>query len=213
MISELTCVREASAPVVVFRLAGTLNVGSAATVRSALRKALVEGPSALLVDLGATRVADPLALTVFAAFAHTAAGWPGCPVMVCASNDPVRAELHRMAIDRAVPVYVDRAGCARRRGGSSRGSPARPQPAGEPVGGRAGPRAGPCRLRRVADHAHRRRGGIGGERVGQQCCASRWRRGGTASGAGAVIWCTCRSATATRIRPGACYPAWSGTTV
>jgi anti-sigma regulatory factor (Ser/Thr protein kinase)/anti-anti-sigma regulatory factor len=73
-----------------------------------MHKELAESPPAILVDLAETRVADSLALTIFAAFAHTAAEWPGCPVMVCAPSAAVRADLHRMAIDRAVPIYADR---------------------------------------------------------------------------------------------------------
>src|SRR5262245_12061857 len=108
MTPELICLWDASASMIVLRLAGTLTVESAATVRSALHKARAEAPPAILVDLDETRVADPVALTVFTAFAHTAAGWPGCPVLVCAPSNTVRADLHRLAIDRAVPIYADR---------------------------------------------------------------------------------------------------------
>src|SRR3954470_23537454 len=107
-MAKLICVLDASAPVTVLRLAGTLSVESAATVRSAMHKVLADAPPAILVDLDETTVADPVALTLFAAFAHTAAGWPGCPLLVCAPSDSVRADLHRMAIDRAVPIYADR---------------------------------------------------------------------------------------------------------
>jgi hypothetical protein len=47
-------------------------------------------------------------LTVFTAFARTAASWPGCPILLCAPDQPLRADLDRLAIDRALPIHPDR---------------------------------------------------------------------------------------------------------
>ena len=101
----LTCVVECSAPIGVLRLVGSLTVESASMVRSALHKALTEQPSAIVVDLSGTTADDPIALTVFTAFAHTAAGSPGCPVLLCAPAQRLAEDLERMGVNRAVPVY------------------------------------------------------------------------------------------------------------
>jgi hypothetical protein len=61
-----------------------------------------------VVDLAAMTVTSDVLLTVFSAFARTAAGWPGCPVVLCAASKTLRADLTRMAITRAIPVYLDR---------------------------------------------------------------------------------------------------------
>src|SRR4051812_36746598 len=75
MSATLTCAWQAHHPVAVLHLVGGLDTGSAVTVRAALHKALAEQPSAIVVDLADLDVEDDLALTVFTAFARTAATW------------------------------------------------------------------------------------------------------------------------------------------
>lgn len=108
MSTDLVCRWEQSTPVAVLRLSGQLHVTSATAVLDALHEALAAQPAAIVVDLGQTTVLDDAALTMFAAFARTAAGWLACPLLVCAPTEPQRADLERLAVSRAVPVYPDR---------------------------------------------------------------------------------------------------------
>jgi anti-anti-sigma factor len=91
----------------VLRLDGQLDFASAVTVRTALHKALAEQPNAIVVDLSDLVVLDDITLTVFTAFTRAAAEWPGCPVLLTASEPTVRASLERMGISRLTPVYPD----------------------------------------------------------------------------------------------------------
>lgn len=101
------CLWTPSHPVAVLRVVGRLDLDSAVAVRTALHKGLVDQPAAIVVDLGAVTVDEDIVLTLFAAFARTAAGWPGCSLVLCASSEPLRAALARMAINRVVPVRAD----------------------------------------------------------------------------------------------------------
>jgi len=106
---DLTCVWEVAAPLAVVRLSGRLDLGTAVDVRTTLYKALTEQPAAIVVDLSGLTVEDDVTLTVFLAFARTAAGWPGCPVLLCGAAGTLAEALDRMGIHRALPVYPDRA--------------------------------------------------------------------------------------------------------
>jgi anti-sigma regulatory factor (Ser/Thr protein kinase)/anti-anti-sigma regulatory factor len=108
MTRPLTCAVESTAPVAVLRLAGFLDLESAADLRTVLHKALAGQPTAIVVDLGELRVDEDVVLTVFTAFARTAAGWSGCPVLLCAPEAGLATALDRIAVSRAVPVYRDR---------------------------------------------------------------------------------------------------------
>lgn len=66
-------------------LAGGLGLADVTVVRMHLLKCLAEQPRALLVDLSALTVAEPIALNVFAAVAGQAARWPGTCVLFCAA--------------------------------------------------------------------------------------------------------------------------------
>jgi len=107
--AALTCVREIDAPVAVVRLSGRLDLATAVDVRTALYKALTEQPAAIVVDLSDLTVHDDVTLTVFLAFARSAAGWPGCPVLLCGAAGTLAGALDRMGIHRALPVHPDRA--------------------------------------------------------------------------------------------------------
>lgn len=105
----LTCTLESPPPVAVISLTGQLDLSTAAHARSALHKVLAEQPEAMMIDLAGLVVTDDLALTVFTALGRAAAAWPGCPVLLCAPDPEVFADLHRIAVSRALPVYRDRA--------------------------------------------------------------------------------------------------------
>jgi anti-anti-sigma regulatory factor len=107
--NRLTCAQESPPPVTVLSLAGQLDLTTAAQARTALYKVLAEQPNAIVLDLAGLTVVDDVALTVFAAFNRAAAAWPGCPVILCTQDPAVVADLTRMAVSRAIPVYPDRA--------------------------------------------------------------------------------------------------------
>jgi len=109
MSDALVCVLESSSPVAVLRLTGLLDVATAVEVRAALHKTITGQPSAIVVDLAGVTVNDEVVLTLFAAVARTAAGWPGCPVLLCAPSPTVHRGLDRMGVARALPIYPDRA--------------------------------------------------------------------------------------------------------
>ncbi|MDT4988156.1 MAG: hypothetical protein QOI74_2250 [Micromonosporaceae bacterium] len=108
MNQSLECVLEAAAPVAVLRLTGRLDPTSAPAVQLALTKALTAQPSAIVVDLCEVTVDDDRGLSVFGAVGRTAAGWPGCPVLLSASS-ALRARLARLSVSRTLAVYPDRA--------------------------------------------------------------------------------------------------------
>jgi len=103
----LRCLWEPSGPIGVLRVIGRLSLDSVPIVRAALHKGLVDQPSAIVVDLDAVTVDDDIVLTLFSALARTAAGWPGCSLVLCAPGRPVRSALDRLGISRAVPVFPD----------------------------------------------------------------------------------------------------------
>src|SRR5437870_1202084 len=104
----LTCVLESSPPAMVLRLHGVLDLDGAVRVRAALHKALAAQPSAIVVDLAAVRVHDEIMLAVFAAFARTAAAWPGCAVLVCGPDQALTAAMGRTVAGCLLPAYADR---------------------------------------------------------------------------------------------------------
>jgi anti-anti-sigma regulatory factor len=106
---DLTCAVESVGSVAVVRLAGRLDLVTAVGARTALQKALTGLPTAILVDLAGLSVDDDVVLTLFSAFARTAAGWPGCPVLLYGPGSDLSAALDRTAVSRVVPVHADRA--------------------------------------------------------------------------------------------------------
>ncbi|TWH69603.1 STAS domain-containing protein [Micromonospora olivasterospora] len=120
-MSRMTCeVREGS-PVTVVRLHGGLDLSSMRSVHRALDRCLVAQPDALVVDLGDVTVRDRLALSVFAAAARRAAGWPAVPFVLCAPPPEAASWLAESTAGRAVPVRRDVAEAAR-----TAGAPPRP---------------------------------------------------------------------------------------
>ncbi|UQU68068.1 ATP-binding protein [Couchioplanes caeruleus] len=86
-------------------LSGRLGLPDSATLRTRLMECLAEQPDALLVDVAALTVSEPLALAAFSAVARQAARWPGIPVMLCAPRPEVRHSLGLAAYKR-LPVYA-----------------------------------------------------------------------------------------------------------
>jgi hypothetical protein len=76
-------------------------------VHTVLESCLATLPDALVVDLEKLSVADPLALSVFAAAARRAADWPAVPMVLCAPPSEVAERLAASAVCRVVPVRRD----------------------------------------------------------------------------------------------------------
>jgi anti-anti-sigma regulatory factor/anti-sigma regulatory factor (Ser/Thr protein kinase) len=89
-------------------LVGDLTLPTTVDVRNSLHKALAGQPALIVVDLEGTTIRDGLALLAFSTFARTASAWPGCPVVIYAPQPATRAELDRMAVNRAMPIFADR---------------------------------------------------------------------------------------------------------
>jgi anti-anti-sigma regulatory factor/anti-sigma regulatory factor (Ser/Thr protein kinase) len=106
----LTCVAESRGPDALVLLAGQLDLTTAVEARTVLHKALAVQPGAIVVDLSGLTADDDVVLTLFSAFARTAAEWPGCPVLLCGADPRLREALDRMAVSRIVPLYPDQAG-------------------------------------------------------------------------------------------------------
>jgi hypothetical protein len=67
-------------------LAGGFYLSDVTAVRQHLLHCLAEQPRALLVDLSALAVAQPMALALFTAVAQQAIRWPGAAVLFCAAS-------------------------------------------------------------------------------------------------------------------------------
>lgn len=80
-------------PIAVVRLTGDLTAADAAAVRSGLVEALVEEPTALIIDLAGLMTLEPVAAQVFVGLAGRAALWPGTSVLLCAPVPQVAAAL------------------------------------------------------------------------------------------------------------------------
>src|SRR5689334_5047953 len=80
------CVPDPASPVPLMHLVGELDLASAATLRTTLHKMLTDEPAGVVLDASGLTVAEEVALSLFAAFADTAAQWPGCPVVLCAPS-------------------------------------------------------------------------------------------------------------------------------
>ncbi|MER7420756.1 ATP-binding protein [Micromonospora peucetia] len=91
----------------VVRLRGGLDLGTMRTVHTALDGCLADQPDALVVDLTDVTVRDPLALSVFAATARRAAGWPAVPVVLCAPPPEAADWLAQSTACRVLPVRRD----------------------------------------------------------------------------------------------------------
>ncbi|GIJ20526.1 ATP-binding protein [Micromonospora lutea] len=88
----------------VVRLTGTLDMTSMRQVYALLEECLDRQPDALLVDLTELAVREELAVSVFAAVARRAAGWPVVPLVLCTPHPDAAALLAGSAACRVLPV-------------------------------------------------------------------------------------------------------------
>jgi anti-anti-sigma regulatory factor len=107
MRASLVCESRVDPPLVVVRVAGLLTLATAAQLRMAGLKALVEEPQAVLLDVRELTLTDDVHLTVLSALARHAAAWPSIPIIVCGPHPALTAAVTRLAIDRQVIVCAD----------------------------------------------------------------------------------------------------------
>ncbi|GIJ09546.1 ATP-binding protein [Micromonospora andamanensis] len=104
MASRITCQVDDGAHVTVVRLAGTLDMTSMRQAYAHLEACLARQPDALVVDLSGLAVREHLAVSVFAAAARRAAGWPVVPLVLCAPRPDAAVCLAETTACRVVPV-------------------------------------------------------------------------------------------------------------
>jgi len=85
-------------------LFGVLNLRAARVVRDALTKCVADCPSALIVDLSATDVAMPHALTVFRAASLSQPQLPDVPLLLCVRPQTLDGHFARMSV-WPLPVF------------------------------------------------------------------------------------------------------------
>ncbi|WP_241825530.1 STAS domain-containing protein [Micromonospora sp. CB01531] len=107
MSTRISCEVRDESPATVVRLAGELDVDTMRSVHTVLERCLAAQPDALVVDLGRLDVADPLALSVFAAAARRAADWPAVPLVLCAPPPAAASWLNETTVGRELPVRPD----------------------------------------------------------------------------------------------------------
>ncbi|EEP75104.1 hypothetical protein MCAG_05431 [Micromonospora sp. ATCC 39149] len=107
MPSRITCEVRDESPVTVVRIAGALDLATMRVVHRVLDRCLTAQPDALVVDLHDITVRDQLALSVFAAAARRAAGWPAVPFVLCAPPAQTASWLTESTACRGLPVRRD----------------------------------------------------------------------------------------------------------
>lgn len=85
-------------------LSGGLRLADGSAIREQLLKCLAEQPDALLIDLSAMTVDQPLALSIFKVVLRQAARWPGTPILFCAPCPRTR-QLLSTAANHRLPLY------------------------------------------------------------------------------------------------------------
>lgn len=85
---------------VVARVAGTLTVQAAPSLRAGLLKCLADCPDALIVDVAGLTAESDLALTVLRVVQRQAHRWPGIPVVLCRPGAALARQLVRAGLDR-----------------------------------------------------------------------------------------------------------------
>lgn len=84
---------------------GVLDVASYGELRTALVKAAVGEPRAVVVDVDGLVVPDCSVLALFSSVSEQLAQWPGVPLLLVAARQQRRDQLARYRLARFVPVY------------------------------------------------------------------------------------------------------------
>jgi hypothetical protein len=84
---------------------GLLDASSYGRLRAALVKVAADEPRAVLVDVDALRVTNPVALALFPSVGTELATWPGLPLLLVATREEIRRGLAAYDMTRHLPVH------------------------------------------------------------------------------------------------------------
>ena len=92
MTSQLVCRPEQHLPVAILRVSGVLDGLTGEALTSAVERCLSAQPEALLIDVSALAIPDPVALGVLGTVVGRTTAWPDVPIVLCgAGPDTARA--------------------------------------------------------------------------------------------------------------------------
>ena len=93
MTSQLVCRPEHDLPVALLRVSGVLDVVTSDALRRAVGRSLSAQPEALLIDVTALEVGDPLGLGALSEVVCRTAEWPAVPIVLCGAGADTAATL------------------------------------------------------------------------------------------------------------------------
>jgi anti-sigma regulatory factor (Ser/Thr protein kinase)/anti-anti-sigma regulatory factor len=86
MTNQLVCRPELDLPVALLRVSGVLDLETGDALRHAVARSLSVQPEALLVDVSALEIRDPLALRALSDVVCQTAEWPAVPIVLCGAG-------------------------------------------------------------------------------------------------------------------------------
>jgi anti-anti-sigma regulatory factor/anti-sigma regulatory factor (Ser/Thr protein kinase) len=86
MTSQLVCRPEQHLPVAILRVSGVLDTMTGAALEHAVTHVLSTQPEALLIDVAALEILDPVALDVLSTVVCRTAEWPAVPIVLCGAG-------------------------------------------------------------------------------------------------------------------------------
>jgi anti-anti-sigma regulatory factor len=104
-MSTLICQVKSRWPVAVVSIYGTLDTNSAARLMVALRDALAEAPSALVIDVGHLVVAADSALLPLIGLVDEAEQWPAAAIALCHVTGDTAAAFERVGTVHGLRIY------------------------------------------------------------------------------------------------------------
>jgi anti-anti-sigma regulatory factor/anti-sigma regulatory factor (Ser/Thr protein kinase) len=93
MASQLVCRPVQDLPVAVLRVSGELDQLTSDALRLGVARALSAQPDALLIDVAAVRIRDPLGLQVLSEVICQTAEWPAVPIVLCGAGADAAAAI------------------------------------------------------------------------------------------------------------------------
>ena len=86
MTSQLVCRPEQHLPVAILRVSGVLDGLTGVALTSAVDRSLSAQPEALLIDVSALEIPDPVALDVLGTVIGRTTAWPDVPIVLCGAG-------------------------------------------------------------------------------------------------------------------------------
>jgi anti-sigma regulatory factor (Ser/Thr protein kinase)/anti-anti-sigma regulatory factor len=93
MTSQLVCRPEQDLPVALLRVSGVLDTVTSDALRHAVERSLSAQPEALLIDVSALEVRDPLGLDVLNEVVGETVQWPAVPIVLCGAGPETSAAM------------------------------------------------------------------------------------------------------------------------